>query len=270
VLAAVGGIGLARIFLLAIATLAFVVAYVVMPSPGKAQYERRGGPPVHVMRAASLLAVAVTGGYASPLLPVFAVPIAIRVDAGPPPVARPRPRGPRDRRALAAPPTSFAARDLASSGVVDDPRDMGGQPAASSRCSTCRRSQAQCLSRLREGALLDAEGRRRGMELMTTKLAPSSRTRSRDQELTQVEAKHATDDKSRRRLEVVLGEVDRIGTLIRDTSMSLGRSSKRPSARRARRAHERCLHARQRPGGGAGVVLVVEGQAERSRPTAGC
>jgi signal transduction histidine kinase len=80
-----------------------------------------------------------------------------------------------------------------------------------------QRAQAQCLSRIREGALVDAESRRRGMELMTTKLAhelknPLAAIKS----LVQVEAKHATDDKSRRRLDVVLTEVERMSTLLRE------------------------------------------------------
>jgi signal transduction histidine kinase len=78
-------------------------------------------------------------------------------------------------------------------------------------------SQAACLARLREGALVDAESRRRGMELMTTKLAhelknPLAAIKS----LVQVEAKQAAEDKSRRRLGVVLGEVERINALLRD------------------------------------------------------
>jgi len=80
-----------------------------------------------------------------------------------------------------------------------------------------QRAQAGCLARLREGALVDAEGRRRGMELMTTKLAhelknPLAAIKS----LVQVEAKQAVEAKSRRRLDVVLGEIDRIGALLRE------------------------------------------------------
>jgi signal transduction histidine kinase len=85
------------------------------------------------------------------------------------------------------------------------------------RLLAVQRAQAGCLARLREGALVDAEGRRRGMELMTTKLAhelnnPLAAIKS----LVQVEAKQAAEDKSRRRLEVVLGEIDRIGGLLRE------------------------------------------------------
>src|SRR5438034_3740209 len=80
-----------------------------------------------------------------------------------------------------------------------------------------QRSQARCLSRIGEGALVDAESRRRGMEVMTTKLAhelknPLAAIKS----LVQVEAKQTDDDKSRRRLEVVLGEVERIEALLRE------------------------------------------------------
>jgi len=80
-----------------------------------------------------------------------------------------------------------------------------------------QRSQAACLARLRETALVDAESRRRGMELMTTKLAhelknPLTAIKS----LVQVETTRACDERSRRRLEVVLGEVDRMDTLLRE------------------------------------------------------
>ena len=73
------------------------------------------------------------------------------------------------------------------------------------------------MSRVREGALVDAESRRRGMELMTTKLAhelknPLAAIKS----LVQVQASQATDDKSQRRLEVVLNEVDRMSKLLRE------------------------------------------------------
>ncbi|HEX4418946.1 MAG TPA: HAMP domain-containing sensor histidine kinase [Kofleriaceae bacterium] len=80
-----------------------------------------------------------------------------------------------------------------------------------------QRAQAACLSRVREGALVDAETRRRGMELMTTRLAhelknPLAAIKS----LVQVEASKATDARSQRRLAVVLGEADRMGALLRD------------------------------------------------------
>jgi len=162
VLAAVGGIGLARIFLLAIATLAFVVAYVVMPSPGKAQYDAAAVRPVHVMRAGSLLARRRHRWLRE------SSPAGVRRSRSrsrgrwPAPVARPRPRGPRDRRALRAPPTSFAARDLALVGGWSTILATWAVSRRIVQMLDVQRSQAQCLSRLREGALLDAEGRRRG------------------------------------------------------------------------------------------------------------
>jgi signal transduction histidine kinase len=77
--------------------------------------------------------------------------------------------------------------------------------------------QARCLERVREGALSDAAGHRRGLESMATKLAhelknPLAAMKS----LVQVELAHAKDDKSRRRLDVALGETERIDTIIRE------------------------------------------------------
>ena len=85
------------------------------------------------------------------------------------------------------------------------------------RLREVQRAQAACLARLRESALVDAESRRRGMELLTTRLAhelknPLAAIKS----LVQIEAKHARDDRSQRRFEVVLDEVDRIGALLRE------------------------------------------------------
>jgi signal transduction histidine kinase len=83
------------------------------------------------------------------------------------------------------------------------------------RLRALQRTQAAALARIREAALVDAEGQRRGMERMTTKLAhelknPLAAIKS----LVQVEAKYAAEDKSRRRLAVVLTEVERIGALL--------------------------------------------------------
>jgi signal transduction histidine kinase len=80
-----------------------------------------------------------------------------------------------------------------------------------------QRSQGACLARLREGALVDAESRRHGMESMTTKLAhelknPLAAIKS----LVQVEAAQAKDERSQRRLEVVQAEVERIGAILRE------------------------------------------------------
>lgn len=215
VLAVATGVGIVRALVLAVAMVAFVIAYVVMPSPGKASYERRAFHPVYAMAAASLVAVGATGGYTSPLLPVVAVPIAIAWT-----LARPHWRDLAFAVvALAvlavAPAASFTTRELAllaGWATILTTWAIGRRVA---ELREMQRAQAVCLARIREGALLDAESRRRGMEVMTTKLAhelknPLAAIKS----LTQVEAKQAIDDKSRRRLEVVLGEIERMGKLI--------------------------------------------------------
>jgi signal transduction histidine kinase len=125
-----------------------------------------------------------------------------------------------------------------------------------------QRGQAACLERVRESALVDAESRRRGMELMTTKLAhelknPLAAIRS----LVQVEVKHASDDKSRQRLDVVLGEVDRIGQLLREY-LNLARPT--VEARAARVQLDELMSDVSTLVTGraeaAGVQLAVEGQ----------
>ncbi|HEY1550646.1 MAG TPA: HAMP domain-containing sensor histidine kinase, partial [Kofleriaceae bacterium] len=206
---------------LAIAALSFMIAYVVVPSPGKANYDASSFRPIYAMRASSLLAVVATGGFTSPLLPLVAVPIAISWT-----MLRPQWRD----IALAAltiglllalvqpaGPTPFSTRELAvlaAWSTVLATWAIGRRVAALLEIQS---SQAKCLARLREGALVDAEGRRRGMESMTTKLAhelknPLAAIKS----LVQVEAKHATDGKSLRRLEVALVEVDRISSILRE------------------------------------------------------
>ncbi len=221
-LAAICGAGLFRVLLLAVAACIFVFAYLVTPSPGKSGYDATSFRPIHAMRAGSLLAAAATGGCASPLLPLVAVPIAISWT-----MVRPQWRDialvvltigvlvallfPT----LTAPPfTAAEVALLAGWSTVLATWAIGRRVA---ELLEVQRSQAACLSRLREGALVDAESRRRGMELMTTKLAhelknPLAAIKS----LVQVEAKQTSNEKSRRRLDVVLGEVDRIGTLLRE------------------------------------------------------
>jgi signal transduction histidine kinase len=216
------GLGAGHVAMLAIAAIAFAVAYLVTPSPGKDAYDRSAFHPIYAMRAASLLAVAATGGATSPLLPVVAIPIAMSWT-----MVRPR------RRDLAldaltivillvlflgtTPSVSFTAAELAVLAVWSTALTMWTIGWRLARLLDAHRAQAACLSRVREGALVDAESRRRGMELMTTKLAhelknPLAAIKS----LVQVESGHAIDDKSRRRLEVVMTEVDRIGTLLRE------------------------------------------------------
>ena len=217
VLAALCGASLAQTFVVALAALIFVIAFAVTPSPGKPDYEPASFRPIHAMRAASLIAVAATGGLASPLLPLVAVPIAIGWT-----MVRPRWRDGvlavltlGVLVALFRPTFSLrAGAVLAAWSTVLATWAIGRRVTA---LLELQRGQARCLARVREGALVDAEGRRRGMESMTTKLAhelknPLAAIKS----LVQLAAKQATDAKSQHRLEVVLGEVDRIGSILRD------------------------------------------------------
>ena len=267
VLAAMCGVGVAGVVVLAIATLAFVLAYVVTPSPGQPHYDAAAFRPIYVMRAASLVAVAATGGCISPLLPLIAVPIAISWT-----MARPQLRdvvlGAITIAVLVllflyrAPPVAFSTGELALLAGWSTILTTWAIGRRISQLVELQHSQAACLSRVREGALVDAEGRRRGMELMTTKLAhelknPLAAIKS----LVQVEAKQADDDKSQRRLEVVMSEVDRIGALLREyldvarpvvdasvTRVQLGELMSDVSALVTGRAEA------------AGVTLAVEGQ----------
>jgi signal transduction histidine kinase len=219
VLAAVCGVGGLRIAVLAVSALAFVTAYLVAPPLGISECSLAARP-VLLMRASSLIAVIATGGLGSPLLPLLAVPVAISWTL--------RPRWHNLVLSLAtvavllallpaAASVPFTAHEiavLAGWSTILVAWAIGRRLA---QVHEAQRAQAACLARLREGALVDAASRRRGLESMTTKLAhelknPLAAIKS----LVQVELAQATDDKSRRRLEVVLGEVDRISKILRE------------------------------------------------------
>src|SRR5205814_1628335 len=164
VLAAICGADLIRLIVLAIAALIFVIAYVVAPSPGKRDYDAAAFRPIHAMRAATVLAVAATGGYASPLLPLVAVPVAMAWTMA-------RPNG----REVALAVLALAILIALSPSLPFSPTGVATLAAWSTLLATWaigrrivqlldfQRSQAMCLSRVREGALVDAEDRRRGM-----------------------------------------------------------------------------------------------------------
>jgi signal transduction histidine kinase len=220
-LAAICGAGVVRTLVLVAAAMIFAVGYLVVPSPGNRESHTTSFRPIYAMRGAALAAAAVTGGCASPLLPIVAVPIAIAWT-----IARPRVRDLVLAAATVAvlvafflprPSLPFSGLEfavLAGWSTILATWMVGRRGA---ELHEVQRSQAASLARIREGALLDAEGRRRGMELMTTKLAheiknPLATIKS----LVQTEAKQATGEKSQRRLAVVLAEVDRIGALMRE------------------------------------------------------
>ncbi len=224
VVAGLAGLGPVRLVVVTASALVFAIAYVVAPSSGKARYDANQLRPVLAMSAAVLLAIGATGGLASPLLPLVAAPTTIAWTII-------RPRGMRTVLALwplglalvlAAAPRELSAFDFTSAqfafvaawstaitGWIVGRRVM--------QLSEVVRSQSHCLAQVREGALSDAAGRRRGLESMTTKLAhelknPLAAIKS----LVQVELGRAGDEKARRRLEVALGETERIATILRE------------------------------------------------------
>jgi signal transduction histidine kinase len=223
VVAALCGVGGLRLAALAGAALGFVVAYLVTPSPGKPQYEPAALRPVLAMRGASLLAIAVTGGLTSPMLPLLMIPIAIAWT-----LFRP------SRRdvllavvtvalllalfvAVGPPAAQFTTGEFALLAGWTTIVTAGLIGRRIALLLEVLRMQSGCLARLREGALTDAASRRRGLESMTTKLAhelknPLAAIKS----LVQVELQQARADKSVRRLEVVLGETERIVTILRE------------------------------------------------------
>jgi len=165
----------------------------------------------------------VTGGLTSPMLPLVAIPIAFAWT-----MVRP------GRRDVAFAVLSVAllvallvmvrpAPALFTTGAF---AMLAGWTAILTAATIGRRvalllgvlrSQSGCLERLREGALVDATSRRRGLESMTTKLAhelknPLAAIKS----LVQLERDQASGDRSVRRLEVVLGEADRINAILRE------------------------------------------------------
>jgi signal transduction histidine kinase len=216
VLPALFGLGALRTLALALAAGVFLVAYLVTAMPGKAD----DGMPrsILAMRVAALSAATFTGGLLSPLLPLLAVPLAMEWTTV------------RSRRlvgliavllALLVPVTPsallFTGRELAvlaSWSLIVATWAIGRRIE---QLQTVHRSQSACLARIREGALLDAASRRRGLESMTTKLAhelknPLAAIKS----LVQVERARSGDEKSQRRLDVALGEVDRISAILRE------------------------------------------------------
>jgi len=223
VLAAICGVGGLRLVAIAAAAQVFVLAYVLTPSPGKPDDEPRAMRPVLAMRGATLLAAAVSGGFASPFVPMLAVPMAIAYT-----MRRPTWRD----VALAAvvialllvvlvPVTASTIQVTAWQFAV-----LAGWTTILTTWIIGRRltqlhevlrSQSMCLARIREGALTDATSRRRGLESMTTKMAhelknPLAAIKS----LVQTELGRTGDERSQRRLDVVLGEIDRIGSILRD------------------------------------------------------
>ncbi len=221
VIAALAGVGGLRLAVLGLSAVAFTLAYFVTPSVCKCRFEREDLYPVLGMIIACVCAIAVTGGIASPLLPILPAPfmmgwmmfhksreassIGVLV--------------PIILAALLIAPTSWhlprsgyvwlAAWSTLTSAAIISRRIR--------RMFATLRAARGSLDRVRNGALSAAEARRRAMEQMTTKLAhelknPLSAIKS----LVQLELRRAHDEKSTRRLEVVLHEAQRMQELMRD------------------------------------------------------
>lgn len=217
------GIGGWRIALLSLSAVAFLLAYLVGPSATKSEVKPADLRPVLVMIGAATVAVGVTGGLTSPMLPLLVGPILIGWTT-----LRWRPRTQLLHAVVplvvvvALVPASFAPTPFtrAAFAVVAGWTTflvawliglrITGMHAA--MCTTARRLNTIC-----EGALSDAASRRRGLESVTTKLAhelknPLAAIKS----LVQLELARSPDDKAKRRLDVVLAESDRIGAILRD------------------------------------------------------
>ncbi len=223
VVAAACGIGSWRIAIVAASAGAFLLAYLLAPSPAKSEVKATDLQPVLVMVGAAMVAIAVTGGLASPMLPLLAAPILIGWTTF---------RRWRRTTVLHAliPALVLAALVPASFADLGFSRVGFGMLAGWTTFLVAwliglritRMHEAMCIAasrlhRIREGALFDAASRRRGLESMTTKLAhelknPLAAIKS----LVQLEALRPRDDKAKRRFEVLLAETDRISAILRD------------------------------------------------------
>ena len=221
--AALAGLSLPRLAVLAAGAFAFVIAYLVSPSVRKLEPDPGALRPVMGMTAAALIATSATGGLSSPLLPLFAAPMAMAWTLR-------RPRG--TDVALAGGLLGLLLLLLPWTALRDPHLSRAGFAALAgwttfltawmlgrrfSLLADSLRRSADCLSRVREGVLTDAASRRRGLESMTTKLAHELKNPlAAIKTLLSVELDQATDDRSRRRLDVVLAESERIRNTLRD------------------------------------------------------
>lgn len=219
--AALTGIGGLQLAIVGVATVMFAGAYVV----GKPTFERTALRPLITMGVATVIAVAMTGGLASPVLPIFAVPVILGWTVERPDVAAHACIAASAAIALlvgeiasthlTAP--SYSTHDLVGFGWWSTALAIWMIERRVSLLVETVHRQRGCLARVREAALTDAAGHRRGLESMSTKLAhelknPLSAIKS----LVQVEHRDAKDEKSARRLDVALAEIDRVGTILRE------------------------------------------------------
>jgi signal transduction histidine kinase len=224
VLAAVSGLPAVRVGLLAIAALVFALGYMIAPGPGRCHYDTRDLRPVLAMIGAVVAAVGLTGGISSPMLALLPAPLLVGwtlfghsregvvLGALVPVILG----------ALLALPASWSTVALDRAGVAT----LAAWSMWLSVWMIGRRIRqlfgslreaSSSLDRVRSGVLFDAESRRRGLESMSTKLAhelknPLAAIKS----LIQLELGNVTDEKSRRRLDVVFGEAGRMQAILRD------------------------------------------------------
>ena len=224
VVAAIAGVPLVRLIAIAAASIVFTVSYAVAPSPCKCHYDRRDLSPILAMIGSIVLAIVVTGGIASPFLALLPAPFMIgwmmfhkSSEAFSLGLLVPAILG-----TLLVLPARWLVIDLTHSGFVA----LAAWTTLLSATLIARRIRRLfeslrmtrgSLDRVRNGALSDAESRRRGMETMTTKLAhelknPLSAIKS----LVQLELRRTTDHKSKQRLEVVFSEAERMQALLKD------------------------------------------------------
>jgi signal transduction histidine kinase len=175
------------------------------------------------MVGAAMIALSVTGGLTSPLLPILAGPLLLGWTT-----LRFWPRTHLLHALVplvvlvALIPASFAAAQFShvelavlaawTTFLVGWMIGLRITRMHEALCAAARR-----LHQIREGALSDAASRRKGLESMTTKLAhelknPLAAIRS----LTQLELAKVTDDKTKRRLDVMLAETERISAILRE------------------------------------------------------
>lgn len=221
IVAALAGVGGVRLAIVALAAAVFALGYAATPSASRCHYDGDDLHPIVAMIGACVVAIAATGGIASPLLALLPAPFMVGWMMFH-----------KSREALALGllvPIILGALLLLPASIAWTRGGFVWLAAWTTLLSATLiarrirrlfeslRATSTSLNRVRNGALADAESRRRGLEAMATKLAhelknPLAAIKS----LVQLELRAATEAKSQRRLEVVFGEAERMQQLLRD------------------------------------------------------
>jgi two-component system, NtrC family, sensor histidine kinase HydH len=220
--AAIAGVGGIRLAVVAAAAGVFALSYAATPSPCKCTYDKHDLRPIVSMIGAVVVAMIATGGIASPLLAMLPAPFMMgwmmfhkSREAASLGVLVPIILG-----GLLIVPECWLAIDLDRYVWLAAWTTLLSATLISRRIRrlfyTLKVARGS-LDRVRNGALSDAESRRRGMETMTTKLAhelknPLAAIKS----LVQLELRRTEDEKSKKRLEVVFSEAERMQALLKD------------------------------------------------------